>query len=279
MSKEAKVGLLLGLALIVGIVLVLRGLHGNEEAKLEEELSISNQLVNRSDSVEEESVDIPSAVGQLSHHGTPIPAVAKNDPDIRYVGDLPGGISDQSKQTGGLVILPPVDPLSGLKSLTEPVDGDKSVVEVVLSRSKAAEPQPKRIYVVSKGDCLERIALRVYGKIEGKKPKNIDGIFLANKDKMRSKHTVYIGQKLVIPRLPGELGALDLVATNQATRQDKPEVKQSSGQVYLVRKYDSLWDIAEEKLGSGLRYKEIKELNHLKSDDINEGQKLRLPSR
>ena len=275
MSKEAKVGLLLGLALIVGIVLVLRGLHGNEEAKLEDELSISNQLVNTSDLVAEESVDIPSAAGRLSTRDTLIPAVTTNNPDVRYVSELPGGISDQPKQSGGLVIPPPLDPLRKLETLTEPVDADNSVVDV----PRTAEKPLQRIYVVSKGDCLERIALRVYGKIEGKKPKNIDGIFLANKDKMRSKDTVYIGQKLVIPRLPGEPGVMDPVAKNQTSRQNKPEVKKSDGQVYQVRKNDSLWDIAEAKLGSGVRYKEIKELNSLKSDVIYEGQKLRLPSR
>ena len=272
MSKEAKVGLLLGLAFIVGVVLVLRGSHGNEEAKLEEELSIN---FNTSDSVEEESVDIPSAVDKLFPRGTPIPAVAKKDPHIRYESSPPRIRQYRTDQTVGPITIPPTDPIARLPSLTEQADTDKSVVVV----PRTAEKPPQRIYVVGKGDCLERIALRVYGKVEGKKRKNIDGIYKANPDKMPSKDVVHLGPKLVIQRLPSDPGVLVIVAEKQTARQDKPEAKQSSGQEYLVRKNDSLWDIAEAKLDSGVRYKEIKKLNGLKSDDIYEGQKLRLPTR
>ena len=271
MSKEAKVGLLLGLALIVGIVLVLRGLHGNDEAKLDEELAISGQMVNPSNSVGQEAVDIPSAVDQLSNRSTPV--MAKNDSDIRYSGDLPRDQSGRPIQTGGLVIAPGIDPLDKLNTLTEPVYMDKSVVEVVLGDNRQAEGPQKRIYVVGKGENLTKIALRVYGKVEGKKHKNIVGIYQANKDKMPSKDVVYPGQKLVIPHLPGEPVGLKMVAMNQTTR------TRISGQVYLVQKYDNLWDIAEAKLGSGLRYKEIMKLNKLKSDDISIGQRLQLPDK
>lgn len=40
---------------------------------------------------------------------------------------------------------------------------------------------------------------------------------------------------------------------------------------------DTLWDISEKYLGSGLKYKDIMELNELKSDKIYVGQKIKLP--
>jgi N-acetylmuramoyl-L-alanine amidase len=46
---------------------------------------------------------------------------------------------------------------------------------------------------------------------------------------------------------------------------------------YTVAKGDTLWGIAAKKLGSGMRYKEIKTLNGLSSDTIYAGQKLKLP--
>lgn len=46
---------------------------------------------------------------------------------------------------------------------------------------------------------------------------------------------------------------------------------------YTVKKGDSLWAIAAKQLGSGSRYKEIKDLNGLKSDTIYAGQVLKLP--
>lgn len=273
MSKEAKVGLLLGLALIVGIVLVLRGLHGNDEAKLDEELAISDQMVNPSDSVGQEAVDIPSAVTQLSDRSTPVmPMVAKNDSDIRFTGDLPRNQSGRPIQTGGLVIPPVTDSLDKLKLLTEPLKTDDSVVVVP---RKVEEPQ-KRIYVVEKGDCLERVALRVYGKTEGKKRKNIDGIYKAN-PKMPSIDLVYPGQKLVIPRLPGELVGVKIVAMNQTIRQEKTIANKSALKSYSVQKNDTLWDIAEAKLGNGMRYKDIMTLNKMKSEDLHIGQKIQLP--
>ena len=46
---------------------------------------------------------------------------------------------------------------------------------------------------------------------------------------------------------------------------------------YTVKKGDTLWDLAEKYLGSGTRYKEIKELNNLTSDTIYAGQTLKIP--
>lgn len=46
--------------------------------------------------------------------------------------------------------------------------------------------------------------------------------------------------------------------------------------VYIVKKGDTLWDIAAKYLGDGNKYKQIKQLNGLKSDTIYPGQKLKL---
>lgn len=46
---------------------------------------------------------------------------------------------------------------------------------------------------------------------------------------------------------------------------------------YIVKKGDSLWDIAASKLGNGNRYKEIMTLNGLKSTTISTGTKLKIP--
>lgn len=46
---------------------------------------------------------------------------------------------------------------------------------------------------------------------------------------------------------------------------------------YRVRKGDSLWAIAEDKLGNGSRFVEIKKLNGLSSNVIHAGQVLKLP--
>lgn len=47
--------------------------------------------------------------------------------------------------------------------------------------------------------------------------------------------------------------------------------------VYMVRKGDSLWGIAEARLKNGSRYPEIQKLNGLSSDVIYAGQVLKIP--
>lgn len=45
---------------------------------------------------------------------------------------------------------------------------------------------------------------------------------------------------------------------------------------YTVKKGDTLWDLSNKYLGSGVRYKEIKELNNLSNDIIYSGQILKI---
>lgn len=46
---------------------------------------------------------------------------------------------------------------------------------------------------------------------------------------------------------------------------------------YTVKRGDTLWSIAKKYLGDGARYKEIRELNNLKSDVIYVGQVIQIP--
>lgn len=71
-------------------------------------------------------------------------------------------------------------------------------------------------------------------------------------------------------------GKTGYVSTKHLTFQ-QPAQEPSSGSWYQVQSGDTLWKIAQKQLGSGSRYKEIMELNGLKSDVIYPGMKLRLP--
>lgn len=56
-------------------------------------------------------------------------------------------------------------------------------------------------------------------------------------------------------------------------------VGKASAATYTVKENDTLWGIATRKLGSGLRYTEIKKLNGLTSDVIYAGQVLKIPAK
>ena len=70
--------------------------------------------------------------------------------------------------------------------------------------------------------------------------------------------------------------AADVVVPTEKPKQTKPKYK-----LHKVKKGgisgESLWDIAEQHLGSGERYIEIKEMNNLKSDILRAGMVLKIP--
>lgn len=69
-------------------------------------------------------------------------------------------------------------------------------------------------------------------------------------------------------------------AVNTSSNASNTSSKTStSDKVYAVKKGDSLWTISKKYLGSGTRYKEIMQLNDLKSALIRIGQKLKLPKK
>lgn len=72
------------------------------------------------------------------------------------------------------------------------------------------------------------------------------------------------------------LNGFKKTATKTTTTAKPKEEKYT---VYTVVKNDNLWDIAEEKLGNGSRYIEIKKLNGLKSDVIQPGDELKIPKK
>lgn len=47
---------------------------------------------------------------------------------------------------------------------------------------------------------------------------------------------------------------------------------------YVVKKGDSLWKIAEAKMGTGFKWTDLKKANNLKSDSLEVGQKLQIPA-
>lgn len=58
----------------------------------------------------------------------------------------------------------------------------------------------------------------------------------------------------------------------------KDKLKEESNAIYTVKSGDSLWKIAQEQLGNGARYTEIKALNGLTTDVIRAGQVLKMPT-
>lgn len=61
----------------------------------------------------------------------------------------------------------------------------------------------------------------------------------------------------------------------QSNAEEKPQTTDTT--TYTVKKGDSLWKIAQQKLGSGNRYKEIMTASGITSDKLQIGQVLKIP--
>lgn len=167
----------------------------------------------------------------------------------------------------------------------------------------AARPVGK-IYVVGEGESLSTVAKNVYGAEEGNRYVNINRIYEANKDVLKSVHEVVAGQKLVIPPLPkattnpnkpSDVLSKELfekveaiskrpAASTQTTTQGQTPAPAATaeGRWYTVQDGDNLWKIASAQLGAGARYEEIAKLNAglLKDGEkLAVGMKIRLPQK
>jgi len=297
MSKEAKVGLLLGLVFIVAIAVVLRGVHQNSIGAFDESKQISQATKDDKLDIEVPLPLTPSHDNWPGRHHQPVPEpeVSRDDPVVpehadttgyqpRFIMPLPGNGSPNPYQPtdwvpdniNGTDIGPlrpddspamrddrhkPIDPIDVINEMPEPVVSRKA----------------KR-HVVRKGENLSKIAVKYYGATEGNRMVNIKRIFEANRKVMHSIDDVQIGWKLSIPPLPDSKG-LAVGGSADKARKTVPNTG-SSGRFYVVKTDDSLWGIAANKLGNGARYKEIVRLNKNKIGDekrLQVGTKLRLP--
>ena len=147
---------------------------------------------------------------------------------------------------------------------------------------------------MGEGESLSSVAKKAYGLEEGNRIVNINRIYEANKDILKSVHEVVAGQKLVIPPLPksaptpnpnkpadvlrGEL----FEKVEQLGKRAAAQMPTTSPEArwYTVQDGDNLWKIASSQLGAGARYEEIAKLNtdFLKDGEkLNVGMKIRLP--
>ena len=125
-------------------------------------------------------------------------------------------------------------------------------------------PAATDVIIVKPGDTLGQLAQRYLGSTAHE-----DKLFEANRDKLRSKDQIYVGMKL---RRPTGFAS---------TVTPRPSITTpSSAKTYRVQKNDTLYRIAQRKLGNGEKWREIYDLNRdtlASPSNLEVGQQLRLP--
>ena len=274
MTADAKVGLLLGLFFIVIIIFLVNGLPNfidPENAAL-----VSNTIITQTgpDMALNNSVAgtaHPLYINRSAGSRQPQPA-----PETRV--PQPPSVSAQPIQTPAI----PVQPQTPVIVQTNEL----------IQQQRTPAPVRVRTHVVKSGEILPIIAKHYYGDEQGNRRIVIQKLYEANTAVLRSPDRVRVGDKLRIPPLEKLLDTASVVrASDPSTAllnrfpgalQRVSEDNARSVPEYVVRSGDSLWSIAQDRLGSGNRYAEIATLNKDRignSDNLREGMKLRLPLR
>jgi nucleoid-associated protein YgaU len=284
MTRDVKVGLLLGLGFIFMIAFVINGLPSLRGSRDSNELTRNwvespskppgigareRKFINRT-----ESINSPPYVAQDSLLG---------DTGVRIRMPLPQGPSDvQAEKSSNDKVSP----------------GNKGAVEdttVVVKNIEPVKPAFPKTYVVTEGDNLALIATKFYGEEEGNKRANITKIFDANRNLLKTADEIQVGQELVIPApqsltsdsnkgkgiLSGPLFKKVISIGREHLSSDKARQSEAS-KLYTVRDGDSLWRIASEQLGDGSRYTEVAKLNAdvlSDEDSLTVGMSLKMPDK
>lgn len=301
MTSDAKIGLLLGLVFIFVIAFVINGLPRFRSTSNGSELT-TNMVSSQNDplGIGDREREAQSLIDWPEQTEDRQPETAQplleDDEDIRFKIKLPENISYtpiiETAEEAELAPVQPIEPASTepVKPVAPPPANEKTQVK---TREPVKRVSPK-VYVVSDGDNLARIATQFYGTEEGNRRANILRIFEANRGLLTSPDEIHIGQKLIIP--PPRISGMDRNKTERALPSSLFEKAESIGRKflqadkqktapdrqYVVREGDSLWRIAVEQLGDGSRYKEVGKLNADILEDeksLRVGTSLKMPAR
>ena len=184
MTRETKVGLLVGLGFIVCSVVLLW--HEGSSPSPTQNLPLTAVKPTSSDQRGGGSLTTPPVNGLAGGHSHSPSEASGNVP--KAPGPLPGTLVDP-----GLAGDLPRDVPPGLRPPTsQPATGPSGPAGTV----------PPKPYVVRRGESLWTIARIVYGKSS---PDVISYIVDANKDTIKDRDSLRAGQTILIPPLPADM--------------------------------------------------------------------------
>jgi nucleoid-associated protein YgaU len=306
MTRETKIGLLVGLAfiIVIGILLSDHMTSTNEPIAA----PLTNTAGNVRESVAAPVTDPPpiTVVTQeitprdtVQTHGNNAsvrrgesivqvgPAGSDAPIQIRQTASVPSARTTDSTTSGGNNASLPTASIGSLQDVAR-ANGEQVVAEAGTGnapRPAADASNGGHKYTAQPGDTLSRLAGRFLG---GNTKANRDLIVKANPSLASDPNRMIVGRAYVIPDAASASPAPtpETVATGPivptAPVANTPAASQDPQFWYTVKENDSLWSIAADQLGNGSAWTAIKDLNAdiLKGNDsIHPNMKLRLPAK
>ena len=300
MTRETKIGLLVGLAFIIVIGILLSDHIDSTTEPVAAPLT--NTAGNVRDSVAAPVSD-PPPITVVTQNITPRDTITTHaDPGpARSIVQVGLAGSDTPIQIRQISVLPRASEPAKSNNTPQPAGGG-SIQEIARANGEplidgssgtvnnvpAASPTQNgvRKYTVQAGDTLSRLAGRFLG---GNTKANRDLIVKANPSLQSDPNKLIVGRAYNIPTsdsaAPAPSQAQPIVlppvaptapVASTPTAGDQPQFW------YTVKENDSLWSIAADQFGNGSAWTAIKELNAdiLKgSESIHPNMKLRLPAK
>lgn len=298
MTRETKIGLLVGMGVIILIGILISDHLSEARRQKPAELAAggSSSGSNSSLSVFSPSTSNLPGVRPGAHNPTAPPVKPNNtqppipnydSPPIKTPGmrfDLDPILKRNNNND---TTKPPVPPTNN-NTEDEAIDElrkrllaeEKRRMEELKKRKAEANRKTVRYHYVVSGDSLSSIARKYY---KSSKQKYIDLIYKANRDKMRSRNDLRTRVQLVIPYL-----ATDDTASNTPAKptnpdnNDKTDSPTVTTRDYKVREGDTLSSIAEEFYGAAKYWRKLAKLNKDRLPNPNRlrpGIILRVPTR
>ncbi len=308
MTRETKIGLLVGLAFIIVIGILLSDHLASSTEPPQAPLSTSGNNARAATAVPGAlqtapvtPVVTPPAVAPVTPVPTPeelrkpVEIVAINPP----TANSPITIKTPAAVGAASSSLTPIPPMAhGSNDQAPDIEAGPGKPEVglaplaALTHSQSEELVKAREYRAQSGDTLSKMAARLMG---GNTKANRDAIVRANKSLQANPAKIVVGHPYMIPVVEKEAKATpahssptaSLLAAAPTTAPSEtlaaqPTAPATAENIYVVKSGDTLWKIAATQLGNRNAVAAIKELNKdvLKGGDkLHLNMKLRLPSK
>ena len=328
MTRETKIGLLVGLAFIIVIGILLSDHMTSTTQPPQAALAETARNVGA-------SVTAPAPTNPAPAPVNNVPPITPANPVLTQVELRPPAAPVQGPSSipapmnqivvGGPAVVPqqqqqaPIairqtEPATVVQPPAQPTDPTRALEQWAQTTGGTTQPpaptaaSAKREYVAEAGDNLSKLATKMLG---ANNKANRDAIVKANASLQKNPDLIVEGRKYTIPQVAAAAAAAQAPAPTPAvvpapagSASEIPETvavnrppvpvtelvdplpasspASGGGTWYVVKENDNLWKIANEQLGSGNAWQQIRDLNKdvLKGGDtVQPNMRLRLPGK